>query len=200
MSMQYFKSAPLEAHLTVIAKVNLDGVRFLKKEDRNTDTLTVISAIFDRNGNFIKGIQRVLDMKLRDETLEKLLDQGGISVRSNLDLPPGSYLVRLVVRDAEGKAMAMRERQCGDPLLMRFPAILLLTSLAAHAQVTRTEAQSVLVDVLVTDKKGAYVPGLTTKDFGFKRTAKSRSLTASLPKKAPIRPSIPSCCCSTTRR
>ena len=59
-------------------------------------------------GNCVKGVQRVLDMKLKDETLEKLLDQGGISVRSQLDLPPGSYLVRLVVRDSEGKAMAMR--------------------------------------------------------------------------------------------
>ncbi|MEO5923413.1 MAG: VWA domain-containing protein [Bryobacteraceae bacterium] len=108
LSLQYFKSAPLEAHLTVVAKINLDGVRFLKKEDRHTDTLTVVSVAFDRNGNFVKGIQRVLDMRLRDETLEKLLDQGGISVRSNLDLPPGSYLVRLVVRDSEGKAMAMR--------------------------------------------------------------------------------------------
>jgi len=108
LSLQYFKSAPLEAHLTVLAKINLDGVRFLKKEDRNTDTLTVVSVVFDRNGNFVKGVQRVLDMKLRDETLEKLLDQGGISVRSTLDLPPGNYLVRLVVRDAEGKAMAMR--------------------------------------------------------------------------------------------
>jgi VWFA-related protein len=108
LSLQYFKSSPLEAHLTVLAKVNLDGVQFLKKEDRNTDILTVVSVVFDRNGNFVKGVQRVLDMRLRDETLEKLLDQGGISVRSTLDLPPGSYLVRLVVRDAEGKAMAMR--------------------------------------------------------------------------------------------
>jgi len=108
LSLQYFKSSPLEAHLTVLAKVNLDGVQFRKKEDRNTDILTVVSVVFDRNGNFVKGVQRVLDMKLRDETLDKLLDQGGISVRSTLDLPPGNYLVRLVVRDAEGKAMAMR--------------------------------------------------------------------------------------------
>lgn len=108
LSLQYFKSAPLEAHLTVVAKVNLDGVQFRKKEDRNTDTLTVVSVVFDRNGNFVKGVQRVLDMRLRDQTLETLLNQGGISVRSQLDLPPGSYLVRLVVRDSEGKAMAMR--------------------------------------------------------------------------------------------
>jgi VWFA-related protein len=41
----------------------------------------------------------------------------------------------------------------------------LLVASAASAQVTRTEAQSVLVDVLVTDKKGSYVSGLTEKDF-----------------------------------
>ena len=108
LSLQYFKSSPLEAHLTVLAKVNLDGVQFRKRDDRNADILTVISVVFDRNGNFVKGVQRVLDMRLRDETLDKLLGQGGISVRSNLDLPPGNYLVRLVVRDTEGKAMAMR--------------------------------------------------------------------------------------------
>lgn len=108
LSLQYYKSAPLEAHLTVIAKVNLEGVRFRKIEDRNTDVLTVISVAFDRNGNFVKGVQRVLNMRLRDETRSKLIEQGGISVRSNLDLPPGEYLVRLVVRDREGNTMATR--------------------------------------------------------------------------------------------
>lgn len=48
---------------------------------------------------------------------------------------------------------------------MRRLAVALLLASAARAQVTRTEAQSVLVDVLVTDKKGAYLPGLTAKDF-----------------------------------
>ncbi|MEO8097548.1 MAG: VWA domain-containing protein [Acidobacteriota bacterium] len=108
LSLQYFKSAPLEGHLTVLAKVDLSGVRFRKNEERNNNILTVVSAVFDNNGNFIKGVQRVLDMRLRNETLDKLVEQGGISVRSNLDLPPGRYLVRLVVRDSEGKAMAMR--------------------------------------------------------------------------------------------
>ena len=48
---------------------------------------------------------------------------------------------------------------------MRPLAALLLLAGVANAQATRTEAQSVLVDVLVTDKKGAYVPNLTAKDF-----------------------------------
>ena len=48
---------------------------------------------------------------------------------------------------------------------MRPLAALLLLAGVANGQATRTEAQSVLVDVLVTDKKGAYVPNLTAKEF-----------------------------------
>ena len=49
----------------MVAKVNLDGIQFKKAADRNNDVLTIVSVVFDRNGNFVKGIQRVLDMKLR---------------------------------------------------------------------------------------------------------------------------------------
>ncbi len=108
VSFQYFKPSDLEAKLTVLAKLDLSGLEFHKAEERNNDVVTVVSAIFDRNGNFIKGVQRLIDMKLRDQTLDKLLSQGGISVRSTLDLEPGSYLVRVVARDAEGQAMAAR--------------------------------------------------------------------------------------------
>ena len=50
------------------------------------------------------------DLGLDDDTIEAvigLIDQVH-TLRSQIDLPPGSYLVRLVVRDAEGIAMAMR--------------------------------------------------------------------------------------------
>lgn len=49
--------------------------------------------------------------------------------------------------------------------MRRLAAVTLLCTSAASAQVTRTEAQSVLVDALVTDKKGVYVQGLTAADF-----------------------------------
>lgn len=44
-------------------------------------------------------------MKLRDQTLDKLPDSG-ITVKSNLDVPSGAYVVRLVVRDSEGQVMS----------------------------------------------------------------------------------------------
>ena len=36
------------------------------------------------------------------------LDRSGITVKSSFDVKPGSYLVRLVVRDKEGELMAAR--------------------------------------------------------------------------------------------
>jgi hypothetical protein len=46
-------------------------------------------------------------MRLRDETLEKKLGSG-LTVRTTFDVKPGTYLVRLVVRDAEGQMMAAK--------------------------------------------------------------------------------------------
>jgi hypothetical protein len=39
-------------------------------------------------------------MKLRDETLEQL-SRTGMTVRTNFDVKPGDYAVRLVVRDSQ---------------------------------------------------------------------------------------------------
>jgi hypothetical protein len=60
--------------------------------------------LFDRNGNYITGMTKNLEMKLKDETLARL--PSGITVKTNFDVKPGTYVVRLVVRDSEGQAMA----------------------------------------------------------------------------------------------
>jgi hypothetical protein len=64
-----------------------------------------VSALFNRNGNFIQGMQKIVTMNLKDETLEHKLGPG-ITLKTSFDVKPGSYLVRLVVRDAEGQLMS----------------------------------------------------------------------------------------------
>jgi hypothetical protein len=56
----------------------------------------------------------VVRMNLRDQTLESL-SNSGISVRTNFDVTPGTYVIRLVVRDAEGRTMAARNRAIEIP-------------------------------------------------------------------------------------
>jgi hypothetical protein len=104
LQTQFFKADPSSAKLTVLAKVDLRRLRFKKLDGRNDDELTVVSVLFDRNGNYITGLTKTLTMKLRDETLVRLTS--GITIKTNFDVKPGAYVVRLVVRDAEGQAMA----------------------------------------------------------------------------------------------
>ena len=105
--MQFFKTSDVNAKLAVLARVEVKNLHFQKADGRNNDNLTVLSGLFDRDGNYISGIEKTVEMRLRDQTLEKLLTSG-ITVRTNFDVTPGSYVVRLVVRDSVGQALAAR--------------------------------------------------------------------------------------------
>ena len=107
LHMQFFKSSDVAAKIAVVARVNLKSLHFRKSDGRNNDNLTVLSGVFDRNGNYISGMEKILELRLLDPTLEKLLNSG-ITVRTNFDVAPGNYVIRLVVRDSEGQNMAAR--------------------------------------------------------------------------------------------
>lgn len=101
---QFFKPSDSEAKLTVLAHVDVKQLHFHKADGRNNSNLTIVSGIFDRNGNLVEGNEKVLQMRLKDDTLARMAQ--GLSVKTNFDVKPGSYLVRLVVRDAEGQIAA----------------------------------------------------------------------------------------------
>ena len=102
---QFFKASDQDAKLSVLAHVDVRQLHFRKAEGRNQNVLTCVSALFSRNGKFLEGKQKIVTMHLKDDTLEHKL-ASGITLKTNFDVKPGSYLVRLVVRDAEGQMMS----------------------------------------------------------------------------------------------
>jgi VWFA-related protein len=102
---QFFKSGENSARVSLVIKVDVRHLRFRKEADRNCNELTVVAGLFDRNGVYASGNQKKIEMRLKDETVEKRLD-GGLTIRSSFDVKPGTYSVRLVVRDAEGQLMS----------------------------------------------------------------------------------------------
>jgi VWFA-related protein len=102
---QFFKASDDDAKLTVLAHVDVQHLHFRKVEGRNNNVLTCVSALFNRNGNLVQGVQKVVTMNLKDDTLDHKLNSG-ITLKTSFDVKPGSYLVRLVVRDAEGQLMS----------------------------------------------------------------------------------------------
>ena len=107
LQTQFFKADQTQARLAVLTHVDLKGIRFRKAEGRNRDDLTIATAIFDENGNFVIGGEKIVEMRLLEPTLDRL-NRSGFTVKSSFDIKPGTYLVRLVVRDAEGAQMAAR--------------------------------------------------------------------------------------------
>ncbi len=102
---QFFKASDDQAKLVVLAHVDVAHLHFRKVEGRNNNVLTCVSALFNRNGTLVQGMQKVVTMNLKDETLQHKLNSG-ITLKTSFDVKPGSYLVRLVVRDAEGQLMS----------------------------------------------------------------------------------------------
>jgi len=106
---EFFRSADQKTELTVTEHLDAGALHFRKAESRNSDTVTVVTGLFDANGYYVSGIQRVVELRLRDQTLANLRNSG-ITVEETFHMAPGSYIVRMVVRDAEGRTMAARNK------------------------------------------------------------------------------------------
>lgn len=102
---QFFKASDQDAKLIVLAHVDVKHLHFRKADGRNDNTLTCVSGLFNRNGNFLQGSEKIVTLHLKDETLEHKLTSG-LTLKTSFDVKPGTYMVRLVVRDAEGQLMS----------------------------------------------------------------------------------------------
>jgi len=107
LQTQYFKSDALDARLSVVSRLELKNMHFRKADGRSNDDVTLATAIFDENGNYVTGGEKTVQMHLRDSTYERLT-RTGLTVKSSFPIKPGRYLVRQVVRDSEGSQMAAR--------------------------------------------------------------------------------------------
>ena len=103
---QFFRGTD-NAHIAVLVHVDVRHMAFRKSDGRNLNELTVVAALFDRNANFISAKSSTVQMHIKDETLTKL--NSGITVKSNFDVNPGSYVIRVVARDQQGKLAAQND-------------------------------------------------------------------------------------------
>jgi len=111
---QFFQTGAQGAKLAVLAHLDLHSWPFRKQEGRNLDNLTVVTALFDRDGNYLKANQKVLELRLRDTTLERL-SRSGLTMKTSFEVKPGTYLVRLVVRNSQGEQLSGLSRTIEIP-------------------------------------------------------------------------------------
>jgi len=106
LDTQFSKPSDTEAKLKVLARVDVKDWLTRQGEGLNRNDLTLVLALFDNNGNLVGGWQKTVQVRLSDETTDRLQQSPAIKVNSSFNVRPGSYLIRLVVRDGEGRLMA----------------------------------------------------------------------------------------------
>ena len=93
-----------------LRKVLLAWIAFDEKKpaimqnERNRDDLSVLTGLFDDGGNFVGGFEKLVTLRLLDDTLNRA--GSGLSVKSSFPVHSGKYMVRMVVHDSEGRLMA----------------------------------------------------------------------------------------------
>jgi hypothetical protein len=107
LQTQFFKPTADTARLSVLAHIDMTNLKFQKVEGRDINTLTIVSGLFDRNGNLLTSIQKTVEMRLKEETFDAKL-AAGLNVKTSFDVQPGKYVLRVVVRDSEGEMMSAR--------------------------------------------------------------------------------------------
>ena len=75
---------------------------------RSLDSLRAVVALFDPDGGYVTGAQKTVNLRLKEETLKQ--KDPAITLHWEFDVDPGTYLVRLVVREQESKVMTTVNR------------------------------------------------------------------------------------------
>lgn len=114
VNTQFFMLDQTDAEIDVVTQVDVHQLHFRKDADRNLDTLTFVTGQFDRDGRYVSGQQKVLELRLRDVSLEKFL-RTGVKIATELNAKPGVYLIRAVVRDAESGQISALNRTVEIP-------------------------------------------------------------------------------------
>ena len=90
--------------LAVLAHLDTKSLHFHKQGERNQNTVTFVSVVFDGGGKYVTGQQRQAKVDLPDAALSNLLATG-MDVKVTFQLKPGTYKIREVVTDSEEHEM-----------------------------------------------------------------------------------------------
>jgi hypothetical protein len=85
--------------LTIQAHIDIEKLAFDQQKDRHVQKLTFIAALFDPQGNFVIGKQADMELALKPESFDRF-SKIGINGVMQLEVPPGTYRLRVVVQES----------------------------------------------------------------------------------------------------
>jgi VWFA-related protein len=95
------------AVLKVGIHVDASKLPFQTQGDRKVERLIFITALFDEQNHFLSGVQGIMDLRLKKDTLDIISTQG-LDAKLSMQAPPGNYRLRQVVEETgDGRMSAI---------------------------------------------------------------------------------------------
>lgn len=85
--------------LRVQVHVDIQKLPFEQQQDRHVEMLTLVTALFDAQGNMVAGKEAQIQLALKPDTFARF-SKSGIGGAISLEAPPGAYRLRVVVEEA----------------------------------------------------------------------------------------------------
>ncbi len=85
--------------LTIQAHIDIQKLPFEQQKDRHLQKFTFLAALFDPQGNFVTGKEADMELALKPESFDRF-SKTGITGVMQLEVPPGTYRLRIVVQEA----------------------------------------------------------------------------------------------------
>ena len=87
-----------EPTLKVAVHVDANKLPYQTQGDRKVERLIFITALFDQQNHFITGVQGVMDLRLKVDTLA-IISNGGLDAKLSVQGEPGNYRLRQVIQE-----------------------------------------------------------------------------------------------------
>lgn len=111
---EHHRSAAGGEELTVVVHLDVRLLQFHKENGKNFSDLTLVTALFDRDGKVLEAKQTNIGLHVSDANFQQLLENG-IKASIPFTVKPGTYALREVVRDAGSGELSALSREVEIP-------------------------------------------------------------------------------------
>jgi VWFA-related protein len=104
LSYNYFQLDESRYQLALLTKVNVHGMKFIEEDSRYKNLINLVVVAFDENDQYVDGLEKSMELNLSDPSYQALLSNGFTS-KVSINVPPGRYKIRAVVRESVNTRM-----------------------------------------------------------------------------------------------
>jgi len=104
LSYNYFQVDETRYQLALLTKVSVRGMKFVEEDSRFKNLINLVVVAFDENDRYVDGLEKSMELNLTDPSYKALLSNGFTS-KININVPPGRYKIRAVVREGVNTKM-----------------------------------------------------------------------------------------------